>query len=397
MKKVSIALVGIGGYGNNHVKTLISDYKSEEYEIVGVVEPRPESCLYIERLKELNIPIYKSLEEFYTELTANLVIISSPIQFHRPQVCLALSKGSHVLCEKPLSGTVEDALEMIEAKNKAKRLLAIGYQWSYSKAIQKLKQDIMSGKLGKPESLRCIVLWPRDFKYYSRGWAGKKYDDKGNAIFDSVANNATAHYLHNMFYVLGDKMDTSDKPVKVTAELYRANNIENFDTTAIRAVTEKGIEIVFYASHAVEKSYGPVFSYEFENATVSYEDIDLTGTVSIVARFKDGTVKNYGSPSEDDERKIWNLIDAVRNGGQISCGAEASFAQTLCIEAAQKSVEEILAFPEIMVKICETEGVKRIIVEGLDDALMECYKNYKLPAEAGYSWAKSGSSINIES
>jgi predicted dehydrogenase len=373
MKKVNIVIVGIGGYANLHVEELINNYNREEYEIVGVVDPKPENCLHIKRIDELNIPKYKNLEEFYSAAYADLAIISSPIQFHKEQVCLALSKGSHVLCEKPLSASVEDALAMIEAKNNAKRLLAIGYQWSYSTAIQRFKQDILSGKFGKALTFKTIVLWPRDLKYYSRSWAGKKYDENGNAIFDSVVNNATAHYLHNMFYVLGCTLDSSEMPVKVEAELYRANDIENFDTAIIRSLTEKNVEIFFYASHAVKTSYGPVFSYEFENGTVSYGDADKDGEANLTARFKDGTVQSYGNPSEDDERKLWTVIDAVRNNKVIPCGAEAAFAQTLCVDMAQKSVENISTFPEELIRIDGEGSERRIIVEGLDEALMKLY------------------------
>jgi hypothetical protein len=56
----------------------------------------------------------------------------------------------------------------------------------------------------------------------------------GLGIFDSPANNATAHFLHNMFYLLGATRETSAAPAVVQAELYRANAIENFDTAAIR-------------------------------------------------------------------------------------------------------------------------------------------------------------------
>ncbi len=44
---------------------------------------------------------------------------------------------------------------------------------------------------------------------------------QGRLVLDSPVNNACSHYLHNMFYVLGDRLDRSDQPKWVTAELYR--------------------------------------------------------------------------------------------------------------------------------------------------------------------------------
>lgn len=397
MDKLSIALVGIGGYGRNYVKSLIYDENEENYDIVGVVDPFAENSPDIEKIKELKIPVYETLEQFYSESSADLVIISSPIHFHKEQSCLALSKGSHVLCEKPLCATVEDGLEMIKAERESGRQLAIGYQWSYSDAILNLKQDIIDGLFGKPVRLRTLVQWPRGLKYYSRGWAGKKYDSNGRAIFDSVANNATAHYLHNMFFVLGDTICSSDVPREVTAELYRANEIENFDTAAVRCMTKKGTEILFYAAHPVEKLYGPVFCYEFENATISFGETPGGPHGNIVATFKDGTSKVYGNPSEPHEKKLWKVIKAIREGKKVYCDAETALSETICINGIQNSMKDIIEFPDELITMDEhpIQG-KRIFVKGLFEELTDCYDKGILPFENGAVWAKAGKRICLD-
>jgi predicted dehydrogenase len=120
------------------------------------------------------------------------------------QTLTALRGGSHVLCEKPAAATPKEAVRMQEAAQAAGRHLAIGYQWSYSRAVQDLKRDILQGRFGRPVGLKSIVLWPRDAAYYHRApWAGRMQDGEGRPIRDSVANNATAHYLHTMFFLLG--------------------------------------------------------------------------------------------------------------------------------------------------------------------------------------------------
>ena len=62
--------------------------------------------------KEKNVPLYRSLEDFYAADSADLAILSCPIQFHKEQALLAMKNGSHVLCEKPLTVEIADALEM---------------------------------------------------------------------------------------------------------------------------------------------------------------------------------------------------------------------------------------------------------------------------------------------
>ncbi len=388
-KPVAILLVGIGGYGNGYVDELLN-YKGEEiFKIAGAVDPAPEKCKSIEKLKKLNVPIYQTMEEFYAEHQADLAVISSPIQFHSDQTCLALSHGSNVLCEKPVSATVEEALKMIKARDQAGKFVGIGYQWSFSEAISSLKQDILAGKLGRARSLKTIVLWPRDFAYYNRSsWAGKIRDQKGNWILDSVANNATAHFLHNMFYVLGEKTDRSAVPLELNVELYRANQIENYDTAAIRIKTREGADIIFLATHATKECLEPSFCFEFDKATVYYDEEDGTGEIRAV--FKDGTTKHYGDPFLNRRRKLWICIDAVRNGTPIPCGIEAALSHTVCINGAQKA--GITNFPaELVVK-----GEKAIYVKGLGDVIKDCYERQLLPSEVGASWAKPASKVNLE-
>ena len=268
---VSIVLSGIGGYGNLYVDALLGNMGIKGLTFAGVVDPFPEGCRRLTELKEKGIPIFDTMDSFYKTKHADLSVISSPIHFHKDQSCLALSNGSNVLCEKPVAASVDEAKQMIQAKENSKRFLAIGYQWSYSSAILNLKKDIMVGKFGKPKILKTIVLWPRDKAYYARRWAGKIRDEEGRLILDSVASNATAHYLHNMFFVLGEEIDKSDVPVQVKAELYRANDIENFDTTALYVKTKNEADIYYYASHAILESNGPIFEYVFGNGTVSYD------------------------------------------------------------------------------------------------------------------------------
>ena len=170
---ISIALVGIGGYGNNFVTALLDAPVEREIRIAGTIDPSPTSCRRLGDLKARGVPLYPTLDAFYAAGKADLVVVSSPLHFHAAQTCQALEQGAHVLCEKPLCVTIEQARQMRDARDRAKKTVAIGYQWSFSAAIQKLKADVMSGVLGRPKRLKTLVLWPRDESYYSRNrWAG---------------------------------------------------------------------------------------------------------------------------------------------------------------------------------------------------------------------------------
>ncbi len=391
--QVSIVLVGVGGYGNMYVDALLSSPERDDFKVVGVVDPRPEGCRNLHRIKEMGIPIFSSMEEFYADFKADLAIISTPIHFHCSQTCYALSRGSNVLCEKPVSATIQEARQMMEARDHAHKIVAIGYQWSYTDAIRALKKDIQSGLFGRPKRFKTIVLWPRNRDYYSRSWAGKLRDGEGRWILDSVANNATAHYLHNMFYVLGREENESARPSQITAELYRANEIENFDTAAVRVFTQEGVELLFYVTHAVVETVNPTFCFEFEKARVVYGPLENKNG-NILAVFNDGTCKVYGNPEKENMKKLWMTIDAVKGIQHVVCGIEAATSHTLCINGMQESVSPIPYFPGNLVKY--DEKAKVTWVEGLNEVLKTCYQEWKLPHEIGVEWAKAGKTMDLK-
>jgi predicted dehydrogenase len=391
---VTVALAGVGGYGGFYLNHLAQGAAEHHVRLVAGIDPAGEKAPRWNELKSAGVAMFTSLNDYYAQSDrADIMILALPIHLHAPETIRALEQGMHVVCEKPLCATLDEAKAMIAARDKAGKIVTIGYQWSFGDAVQKLKADVMNGVLGKPRRLKCVVLWPRKRSYYQRSsWAGAKQARDGAWVLDSPANNATSHYLHNILYVLGEQIDRSTSPVETVAELYRANPITNFDTGAARFRTQNGAEVLYYCAHAVERTVGPRFAYEFEKATVRYE---LDG--EFIATFSDGTQKNYGNPDPDSGRKLWRTADAIRSGNgaaPLACGIEAALGQTRAIDAMHRSCTEIAEFPADLRRVTTDEkGDTLTYVDGLIDTLLKCYDESKLPHELGVPWAKKGNVI----
>jgi predicted dehydrogenase len=395
LSPVSVALVGIGGYGEYYLKALLADQNAGRVRLVAGIDPAPARCTRLSALESLGIPIYADLESFFLKGVADLVVISSPIHLHADQACQALARGCHVLCEKPLCSTFQEAERMIAAHRASGRHAAIGYQWSFAPQISALKRDIMSGRFGKPVQLKTRALWPRTFSYYGRSpWAGALRTKESQWVLDSPINNATAHYLHNAFFCLGDARDSCARPRTVVAELYRANDIGNHDTAVIRARTAGGAEIFYVASHAAGPVAETVISYRFERATIEYRRD--AGTIAAV--FADGARHEYGSAdTHDDMEKLWAMVEAIRGGATPACPPSAAIGQTLCVNGAQESMPDIVAFPPDLVETSGEGDERRRLVPGLHEALTRCFDEGKLPSELGYAWARPGRTIDLDS
>lgn len=380
---IKILVIGAGGYGLVYMKALMEHIDEGKYELNGIVEINIDSCsTYKEEIQKRNIPVYKSVEEYYEEHQADLAIISTPIALHARQAIYALEHGSNVLCEKPIAASYEDARAMCEASKRTGRFLAIGYQFCYTSGICNLKKDILNGVLGAPKKLKTLVLFPRGWWYYQGRWTGHVKDRNGNLILDNVISNATAHYLHNMLYLLGDSMQKSALPYKYSAEILRANDIETYDTAVLRMGLENGAELMMFASHAVQNEVRPIFDFTFEKGVVSFSLHQ-----NLIARFHDGTVKDYGNllAENDSLKKLWDVLDAMTTGEELPCLAETALPHNILINSIYEKCEPQVVPAEHII-IDEKEGCTR--VAGLDEMLIKGFEQGKLLSEMGYDWVK---------
>lgn len=374
-KRVKVAVVGMGGYGMHYVERVLNNSDELNVECVGMVDVFPEKCKFIEEVRAKNIPVYGSIEELYENHSPELVFISTPIQFHYPQACSAMEHGSNVLCEKPAAATKEDVEKMIEISKKTGKFLAIGYQRCYASSEIKAKQDILDGKYGKPIKFKCIIVQRRQLAYFERGWAGKiKIGD--SFVYDSVANNSCAHYLHNLFFMAGDKLNTSAFPVKSDARLYRVNDIENFDTITAKFVTDNGVEMYFAATQCGEDNFLPYTVCEFEKGTITFEQQGET----VVGRLNSGEEIVYGSLKEENFEKIPLCIDAVRGSDTVYCDAASTLPHATAIDYIQKNCEiKTLAGWEIINATPEEESPVYVkVLKGLKGKMLECFENESL-------------------
>jgi hypothetical protein len=216
-------------------------------------------------------------------------------------------------------------------------------------------------------------------------------------VLDTPANNAMAHFLHNALFLLGPAMDRSAMPVEVQGELYRALQIESADTAACRLRTDAGADVLFLASHATELGIDPRFRLECDDAVITCGEHSR----DIVARTNAGEARSYGDPDSTSQfQKLFVAIDlahASRGAARetdtaVACGPEAAMAQTLAVNGLHESAPTIVNFPAA--SVCRPEA-DRFAVRGLREQLLDLYRFWQLPSEAGYDWASAGRVVDL--
>ncbi len=373
--KPRVLLIGAGGYGIVYLTGLLRD--GYQGELVGVCDVACDIAKRMPIIEKWNVPVYAHPADFYAEHHADLAIISTPVHTHKALALCCLEHGSHVLCEKPLCLTLEDAQEMMDAAKKADRFLALGYQLNYRRDVLALKQDILAGRFGAPKRCGIVQAFRRGISYYKRNdWAGK-IAVNGNEVFDSPFSNASAHCFQMMTFLLGDAMNTCCDVLSAEAELYRGNpDVENYDIAALRFESSCGAQLMYYTAHPILEDIAPRGVFEFEHAIVTFD----SWQPSFRATLKNGVVIDYSHVSPGLEvQKLADALEAVHHGRAPVCGAETDIAHIRAVRMVQKL--PILPVREAL-RIRHMENEEEYIgIQGLDDLFMDCLNHFALPSE----------------
>ena len=137
-------------------------------------------------------------EEVLAMPDIDIVDICTPPGIHGKLILQALDAGKHVVCEKPLVGSLAEADAVIEAERKARGRLMPIFQYRYGDGIQKAKRIIDAGIAGKPYVATCETHWIRTPEYYAVPWRGKWATELGGVLMTQSI------HLHDMLtYLFG--------------------------------------------------------------------------------------------------------------------------------------------------------------------------------------------------
>jgi predicted dehydrogenase len=150
---IRIGVVGVGYWGSRHVRVLRST--TGVAAVVGV-DPRFTRIAQADHEVEHGVVAYADLEEALPRVDA--VIIATPPATHVPLGLKAIAAGKHVLIEKPLATTTEDAWSLVEAAGTANVVLMPGHTFEHNAAVHKLRDLVRRGELGRLFYLDCARL-----------------------------------------------------------------------------------------------------------------------------------------------------------------------------------------------------------------------------------------------
>jgi predicted dehydrogenase len=131
MSDLKVGVFGTGAMGKNHARNLAA---IPGVELVGVYDPRAEAADAI--AAEYGTRAFASSAELAAECEAG--VVAAPTVAHAEMGTDLFARGLHLLIEKPLAGSLAEADQLIEAADKAGRVLAVGHIEYFNPAVQAL-------------------------------------------------------------------------------------------------------------------------------------------------------------------------------------------------------------------------------------------------------------------
>lgn len=290
MTKLRIGVIGCGSIAKHRH---LPEYKmNPNVELVAVCDINEERAKEV--AEEYGAVAYSSYEELLTTGKVDAVSVCTPNYLHAPISIAALQAGVHVLCEKPMATSREEAEAMIQAAEESGKKLMIGHNQRFVPSHQKAKQLIESGEIGKIYSFRTAFghagpeTWSVEGK---EGWFFQK-----EKAFVGAMGDLGVHKADLLRYVLGEEIAEVGSFVETSAK-----DFASVDDNAVCILkTESGIIGTLAASWAyVSKEDNSTIIYG-EKAILRLEDDPYN---SLVVQYANGDVVNYqlGRIQSNDE------------------------------------------------------------------------------------------------
>lgn len=333
MEKVGFAVVGLGIWGETHVKTYAHD---PQVDLVRVCDMREDRAKEI--AEECGVATYGTdFREVMDDASVQAVSVVTPDFAHTDIAVAAAEAGKHILLEKPMATTVEDCQRIIDAVNASGVKFMVDFHNRFNPAIVKAKDAAETGELGDMQMMSVRLNDTIDVPTEWLSWAGKSSVlwflashaiDMIRWLFDDEVEQVYSVSRSNVLSGLG--VDTPDFFL-TTLEMKRGGVaiLENCWIISTNA------PIVFDFKAELVGSDGTMYLDVSHHRTVqkytkeeaAYPDVFCVPTI-------------HGKPAGFGVESIRHFIDCVLHDQTPMVGGADGLAATKAILAAMKSAQQ---------------------------------------------------------
>ena len=199
---MNYALIGCGRIATNHMKAAVNN----KLNIVAVCDILPEAMVALLAKHDLqndaSIKRYTDYKQMIAENEIELISIATESGNHAEIALHCIDNGVHVIIEKPMAMSIDDAEEIIRRSEEKHVKVAACHQNRFNIAVQELRQALEAGRFGRLSHGSIHVRWNRNEGYYTQApWRGTWAQDGGCLM------NQCIHGIDLLRWMMGDEVD----------------------------------------------------------------------------------------------------------------------------------------------------------------------------------------------
>jgi predicted dehydrogenase len=306
---VKYGVIGCGAIAQRrHIPECIANPESK---LVALADPVTDRVG--ELGKKYGAKPYTDYKEMLKDANVDAVVVAGPNALHAQQSIDALNAGKHVLCEKPMATTRDDAKAMLDAAKKNKKFLMIGLNQRLMPPHVKAKKILQSGALGKVLAFRTAFKHPGP-----EGWsvdAGKSWFFKKGQAFMGVTGDLGVHKADLLRWLLGQEFAEVGGLIATLDKRDPEGKLIDLDDNAYLTLkTTGGIigsMILSWTNYGAEENYTVLYC---QNGVLS---LGTDPTWGVIVDFKNG------------ERELHKVGEIATNVKQVASGIIDSFTKSI--------------------------------------------------------------------
>ena len=324
---------GVIGCGGIAYRRTIPGIANSQNSVLGyVMDLNPELCKTVG--EEYGVPYSTNIEDVLNS-DIDVCYIATPVFCHKDQVILAAKAKKHILLEKPMGLTSQEALEIIKVCKENNVKLAVGFMMRYHAHHQEIKKLLANGEIGDIVSMRAqFSCWYPDMPGV---WRQNKEKSGGGAMMDMAT-----HCIDLLLYLT----DTKAKDVFAMCQT-KTFHYEVEDSASIMmkmadgalAYIDANFNIPDDATQSKLEFYGTKGSI-IALGTLAQEEVGTT-TVTLAKENQNydamqtrAKLTQYELPHSNGNlytKEIESFADSIRNNSSVTIsGEEACYVQKIC-------------------------------------------------------------------
>jgi predicted dehydrogenase len=332
---MNIGIIGCGYWGPNLVRNF---NMLDDVRVVGISDLREERLKFISRLYPNIKTVTKDCNEILHHKEIDAIVIATPVSSHFSLGMEALEHGKHLLLEKPMTATSEQAEVLVEMANRKNLTLMVDHTFIYTGAVRKIKEIISSGELGDIyyfDSVRVNlglfqhdinVIWdlaPHDVSImdFLLSRPAKTVSAIGVAHFDNDIENIAYLSVGYDSHLIGHIHVNWLAPVKVRKTLICGSKkmivYDDVEPSEKVKIYNKGVDYI----KSREEVYNILVQYR--TGDMMAPKIELTEALGLVSKEFVAAIAERRKPLTDGDSgyRVVRILEAanqsLRNGGKV--------------------------------------------------------------------------------